>query len=59
MRKPRRLLKLGLAVLVFGLSILAPKPIRAEVNCYDIGNCTYCDFWTGTVYNGYLRKCAI
>jgi hypothetical protein len=52
MQKPRLLLKLGLALLVFGLSVLTPRSIRADVNCYDIGNCTYCDFWTGSTYNG-------
>lgn len=58
MQKPRLLLKLGLALLVFGLSVLTPRSIRADVNCYDIGSCTYCDFWTGSTYNGYLRKCS-
>lgn len=55
---PRSFLKLGLALLVVALSVLAPKPIQADVVCYDVGNCTYCDFWTGGTYNGYLRKCA-
>jgi hypothetical protein len=59
MKTPRWLLKLGLALLVFGLSALAPKPIQADVNCYDAGGgCTICDFWTGQTYNGYLKKCA-
>jgi hypothetical protein len=58
MQMPRTFLKLGLALLVVGLSVLAPKPIQADVNCYDVGSCTICDFWTGTTYNGYLKKCA-
>ena len=58
MQMSRSFLKLGLALLVFGLSVLAPRSIRADVNCYDVGNCTICDFWTGTTYNGYLKKCA-
>jgi hypothetical protein len=59
MRTPRLLLKLGLALLVVALSVLVPKPVEADVNCYDVGGgCTVCDFWTGHVYNGYLKKCS-
>ncbi len=59
MQTLRWLLKLGLALLIFGLSILTPKTTRAEVNCYNISDCTYCDIWDGTVYHGYIRKCAV
>ncbi len=59
MRKSRLLLRLALASLVFGLAILTPTTSRASVDCYDIGNCTYCDFWDGTVYHGYIRKCSV
>jgi hypothetical protein len=59
MKTPHWLMKLGLALLVFGLSVLVPKPIQADVVCYDAGGgCTVCDFWTGGTYNGYLKKCA-
>ncbi len=58
MQMPRMLLKLGFALLVVSLSVLVPKPTQADVNCYDAGGgCTVCDFWTGTTYNGSLRKC--
>jgi hypothetical protein len=58
MQMSRSLLKLGLALLVVGLTILTPKPIQADVRCYDAGGgCTVCDFWTGETYNGYLKKC--
>jgi hypothetical protein len=59
MRVSRWLLRLALTSLVFGLAILTPKTSPAEVNCYNIQDCTYCDFWDGTVYHGYMRKCAV
>ena len=54
MKVRRLVIRLGLLVLLLGAVV---QFMMAEVNCYDIDNCTYCDFWNGNSYAGYMRWC--
>lgn len=41
------------------LAVVAPLAVRADVHCYDIENCSICDFWNGTTYAGFIRWCRV
>lgn len=53
--KRRWAVRLGLLALL--ATAVTPLMIKAEVICHDYGNCTYCDYWNGSTYAGYMRWC--
>lgn len=54
MKARRWVVRLG----ILGVILAATAGVlRAEVICNDYGNCTYCDYWNGSTYAGYMKWC--
>lgn len=46
-----------LSILALLLAAVLPLAVVASTHCYEVGNCTICDFWNGTTYAGFMRWC--
>ncbi len=52
-----RRIAVRIVLLAMVLAIVSVLSVKATVECNDFGNCTYCDYWNGDVYAGYIKWC--
>jgi hypothetical protein len=52
-----RRLAVKIFLLAMVLAIVSTLSVKATVGCNDYGNCTYCDYWNGDTYAGFIKWC--